>query len=99
MGREFTDCEKETLDRIRAAAEDPTGVEKLALVHSSRDGEPCSVLCILTSDASLGHCRLQPVAIMISAEEATRLDNPSTGVPGLPWTDAEPEQIKLKGIC
>lgn len=98
MGREFSERERETLDRIRGAAEDPTGVEMLALVHSTRDGKECSVLCILTRDAGAGLARLQPVAVLLSPEEAMRLTHPITGMPGLPWADADPKQIKLEGV-
>lgn len=98
MGREFSEREKETLDRIRLAAEDPTGVERLALVSTSRNGEPCSVLCILTTDVGSGLCRVQPVAVLLTPEEAMKIENPVTGVPGLPWADCNPAQIKLEGV-
>ena len=98
MGRDFEKRDRETLDRIRRAAADPTGVEQLALVLTTMEGRECTALCVLTRDALADVCRLQPVAIILEPSEAMKLTNPATGLPGLPWSDPEPNQIKIEGV-
>lgn len=56
----------------------------LVIVRTKLDGQPCDVLCLQyrTPEGS----RLNPVAIMLTPEDAQRIDNPVTHVPGLPWS-------------
>ena len=60
-----------------------SGVD-LVIVRTKLDGQPCDVLCLQyrTPEGS----RLNPVAIMLTPEDAQRIDSPVTGVPGLPWS-------------
>jgi hypothetical protein len=93
---EFTEQDKQLLRRLKWAANDPTGLEDLILVHTSDHGKPMLALCILYRDAERGVCRVEPVATMITAEEADKLNNPITGKPGLPWVDLGTGQMSLE---
>lgn len=92
----FTEQEKNLLIDLRQAANDITGCMELILARTSKNGESRLALCILRRNHVLHTYQIEPIALMMSSEEANDLENPFTGKRGLPWVDMGNSQLELQ---
>lgn len=70
------------------------GVDQVIVVRTKLDGKPVSVLCLYSHDEETDSIGCYPVAVLLDDETANRLENPNTGLVGLPWIQ-DPNQMKL----
>jgi len=88
------ESERRVLEEILDAARDRSGVKELYVAQSSIDGADCVVLCVVEKDPIAETISINPVALLISPEEANKMTSPYTGRPGLPWLP-DPRQQTL----
>jgi len=74
------------------------GDHEMSVVVTRLNGVDREVLCVTVRNFELGTCRVEPVALLLSDEEADALENPMTGIPGLPWIDGSCTQLALEGM-
>lgn len=71
----------------------------MSVVTTRLNGVYREVLCVTVRNFELGTCRVEPVALLLSDEEADALENPMTGSPGLPWMDVScAQQLLLEEV-